>query len=137
MIDKRVVFEIHRLAHEGWSKNRIAGQLALDRATVAKYLDNPNPERKKIIRPSLLDPFREQIREMLETHPHVSAAVIRQRLAEKGYTGGSSILRAYVHDIRPQKRRPFLRFETAPGEHYGKQEIMLRSIYPAVFRSGS
>jgi hypothetical protein len=79
MIDKRVVFEIHRLAHEGWSKNRIAGQLALDRATVAKYLDNPNPERKKIIRPSLLDPFREQIREMLETHPHVSAAVTRRR----------------------------------------------------------
>ncbi len=116
MIDKRVVFEIHRLAHEGWSKNRIAGQLALDRATVAKYLDNPNPERKKIIRPSLLDPFREQIREMLGTHPHASAAVIRQRLAEKGYTGGSSILRAYLHDIRPQKRRPFIRFETAPGE---------------------
>lgn len=116
MIDKRLVFEIHRLAREGWSKSSIASQLALYRGTVAKYLRNPNPERKKVKRPSKLDPFANEIREMLARDPRASAAVIRQRLAARGVTCGISIVKDYLRPIRPRQRRAFIRFETGPGE---------------------
>ncbi len=116
MIDKRIVFEIHRLAREGCSRSRIAALLALDRGSVAKYLADPDPKRKKVIRPSKLEPYREAIKEMLDRDPRVSAAVVRQRIAAKGFDGGESIVKDYLRTIRPKGRRAFLRFETAPGE---------------------
>jgi transposase len=116
MIDKRVIFTIHQLAREGYSKSRIAEQLALNRETVAKYLHNPTPERKKINRKSQLDPFKEKIGEMLEVDSRASATVIRQRLAATGFTGGITIVRDYLSTVRPKMRRTFIRFETLPGE---------------------
>lgn len=116
MIDKRVIFTIHQLAREGYSKSRIAEQLALNRETVAKYLYNPTPERKKINRKSQLDPFKEKIGEMLEVDSRASATVIRQRLAATGFTGGITIVRDYLSTVRPKMRRTFIRFETLPGE---------------------
>ena len=41
MIDKRTIFDIHRLAHEGLSVRKIAGTLGIARHTVHKYLDDP------------------------------------------------------------------------------------------------
>jgi DNA-binding CsgD family transcriptional regulator len=43
MINKRTVFEMYRLKDFGFSRREIARQLNIDRATVAKYLDNPDP----------------------------------------------------------------------------------------------
>jgi len=116
MITRRIVFEIHRLAQEDWTKSHIAEQLALNRQTVTKYLRNPTPERKKLQRPSKLDPFRDDIRAMLERNPRVLGTVIHQRLTAKGYRGGLTILRDFLRSIRPAPRRVFLRFETLPGE---------------------
>jgi transposase len=116
MISKRLIFDIHRLRHEGYSMRGIAKQLAINPETVAKYLKDPVPVRKKIQRYSKLDPFQEDIQEMLARHPQVSAAVIRQRLASKGFDGGITIVKDYLKAIRPRQKRCFIRFETAPGE---------------------
>ncbi len=116
MIDRRLVFEIHRLFHEGWSKSRIADELAIDRASVARYLIDPDPRRKPAVRQSKLDPFREQIRELLDSDPHASAAVIRQRIEANGFEGGISIVKDYLRTIRPKPRRAFTRFETPAGQ---------------------
>ena len=61
MIDRRTVFDIHRLAHAGLSVRTIAATLGLSRQTVHKYLDDPNPRRPQIIRASKLDPFKDDI----------------------------------------------------------------------------
>jgi len=45
MIDKRTIFEIHRLAHEGLSVRKIAKSLGMSRQTTSTYLDDPNPQR--------------------------------------------------------------------------------------------
>ena len=37
MIDQRTIFDIHRLAHDGFSMRRIAALLGIDRQSVKKY----------------------------------------------------------------------------------------------------
>jgi transposase len=117
MIERRTVFEIHRLAHAGLSVRKIATQLGLSRPTVTKYLDNPTPPRPRIIRASKLDPFKADIERMLEVAPTVSAMVIRQRLEERGFDGGITIVRDYLRRMRPRPKpkAAFLRFESQPG----------------------
>lgn len=138
MLDKRVIFAIHNYANQGYAKAKIAELLCLDRKTVVKYLLNPEQVRKKVIRSSLLDPFRVEIGELLRRDPRASAAVILQRLQAKGFTGKITILRDYLATVRPQQRRAFIRFETAPGEqcqvdwgHFGtiEYDTATRKLY--------
>lgn len=116
MLDKRVIFAIHDYANQGYAKARIASLLRLDKKTVAKYLADPAPQRKKVVRKSLLDPFRAEIGELLSRDSQASAAVILQRLQTKGFTGRITIVRSYLATIRPKYRRAYIRFETAPAE---------------------
>jgi transposase len=116
MLDKRAIFAIHHYANQGYTKARIANLLNLDKKTISKYLANPEPERKKVQRPSLLDPFRAEIGELLNRDPQASAAVILQRLHAKGFTGKITIVRDYLATVRPKARRAFIRFESEPGE---------------------
>jgi transposase len=118
MIDRRIVFEIHRLAHEGYGLRKIARTLRLSRDSVKRYLDNPNPPRPVIVRSSKLDPFKDQIQTYLDKAPSVSGAVLLQRLRSQGYTGGRSILQEYLQQIRPKEKRAYVRFESLPGEQF-------------------
>jgi len=117
MIDRRTIFEIHRLAHNGLSVRKIAATLGLSRPTVQKYLDDPTAQATKPTRASKLDPFQNDIARMLETDPKVSAAVIRQHLQERGFEGGATIVRDYLSRVRPsaQAKAAFIRFESDPG----------------------
>ncbi len=117
MIERRTVFEMHRLAHAGLSVRKIAARLGLSRPTVKKYLDNPNPQRPRIIRASKLDPFKADIEHMLDVDPKVSAMVIRQRLEARGFDGGITIVRDYLRRVRPspKPKAAFIRFESPPG----------------------
>ena len=118
MIDRRTVFEIHRLFHEGYGIRKIARTLKLSRDTVKRYLDNPNPAKPLIVRSSKLDPFKEEIQRLLQRDPTVSGSVLYQRLIPQGYAGGISILREYLQKIRPREKRAYLRFESALGEQF-------------------
>ena len=118
MIDQRTIFEIHRLANEGFSVRNIADGLKLNRKTVARYLTDPNPKRPLIKRPSKLDPYKEKIGKMLQINPKASAVIIAQRIASLGFDGEITILRNYLRKIRGRykNRRPFIRFESPPGQ---------------------
>ena len=131
MIDRRTIFEIHRLFNEGLSERRIAKGLLISRKSVAKYLETPNPERPLIVRASKLDPFKEEIDRFLKIDASVSAAVIHQRLAQQGLDGGVSIVKDYFRGIRNnfKEKKSFIRFESAPGQqcqidwgHFGSIE---------------
>ena len=69
MIDRRTIFDIHRLAHDGLSVRKIAATLGLSRQTVHKYLDDPNPKRPQITRASKLDPFKDDIAAHVGSRP--------------------------------------------------------------------
>jgi len=46
MIEKRTIFEMHRLQAEGFSARGVARRLRISRKTVKKYLENPDPGPK-------------------------------------------------------------------------------------------
>src|SRR3989475_8446426 len=52
---------------------------------------------------------------MLERYPY-SAAQVCQRLRERGFDGGYSIVKAYVRTVRPRRQAAFLTLAFAPGE---------------------
>jgi transposase len=118
MIDRRIIFEIYRMASDGFSKRKISENLKLDRGTVSKYLRDANPRRPVIIRQSKLDPFKDIIRDFLEKNQDVSGVVIRDRLRAQGFDGGLTILRDYLRKLRPKQKQVFIRFESNPGEQF-------------------
>ena len=119
MLSRRIIYEVHRLHDSGFSDRSIARQLRVSRKSVAKYLEEPDPVvKKRKARPSKLDPFREMIREMVEECPDIKAPVVWQRIQDKGYDGGLTIIRNRLRDLRGRikNREPFIRFESKPGE---------------------
>jgi len=119
MINKRTIFEIHRLKDLGWSERRIAIELRVGRTTVKKYLENPDQGfAKKRPGPSKLDPYRDLIDQLLEQDPLVKAPVILQRLQQNGFDGEITILRDYLQKIRGQiKYRELLYALNHPPEN--------------------
>jgi transposase len=121
MINKRTIFEIHRLHDLGMKERKIARHLGISRPTVRKYLANPDITRAKpVAKPSKLQPYYDYINQLLDGWPDVSAVVIKQRLDDRGYTGGLSILRRYLRAVRGHRKRPkaYIRFESPAGEQF-------------------
>ena len=93
-----------------------ARALGLDARTVAKWAEVEQfRARQAVPRASKLDAFKGQIVRWLDAHPY-SAQQIYQRLAEAGYGGGITIVKDYVHRIRPRRQPAFLKLDFEPGE---------------------
>jgi transposase len=102
--------------HRRLTVAQIARELHLDERTVARWVaaEKFRP-RRPTPRPSKLDPYKKQIVRWLESHPY-TAAQIFLRLREAGYTGGITIVKDYVHQVRPPRTPAFLTLSFAPGE---------------------
>lgn len=94
---------------------QLAAQLGLDVKTVRRWIDRPYTPRGVARRASKLDPFKGRIVGWLDAHV-LSAQQVFQRLREAGYQGGISIVKDYVHTIRPPLRQAYLKLAFAPGE---------------------
>ena len=102
--------------HRQLTVAQIARELNLDERTVARWVTAEKFQPRKVApRPSKLDPYKKQIVRWLESHPY-TAAQIFLRLRETGYTGGITIVKDYVHQIRPPRTPAFLTLSFAPGE---------------------
>jgi len=116
MIDYELFARIRHLKEQqGLNASQIARQLDLDARTVRKWLDEHFRPRRPAARPSKLDPFKNDIRRMLEQYPY-SAAQIFQRIGQMGFDGGYTIVKQYVRRVRPPKQRAFLKLAFAPGQ---------------------
>ncbi|KPA12252.1 Integrase, catalytic core domain protein [Candidatus Magnetomorum sp. HK-1] len=121
MIDKKTVFEIHKLKNENYSNRKIAHFLKISRETVSKYLKNPEVAISgKVNRKSKLEPYYEQIDQYLEEDNQVNGEVIFQKLCQQGYDGKISNLRAYLRKVRGKHKnsQAYIRFESEPGEDF-------------------
>lgn len=95
---------------------QIARELGLDERTVSRWLNAGKFRQREIVpRPSKLDPYKSLVIRWLETHPY-TATQIFLRLRENGYRGGITIVKDYVHHVRPRRTQAFLTLDFAPGE---------------------
>ena len=117
MIDYHQFAQIKDLRdREGLKASQIADVLGLDPRTVTYWLAQERfHPRRTAHRVSKLEPFKPQIRQMLEKYPY-SAMQVWQRLSEQGFDGSYSTVKAYVRTVRPRRQPAFLKLAFAPGE---------------------
>ena len=117
MLDYETFCQIRdHLTRQQLTQAQTARALGLDIRTVTKWANVEQfAPRKGVVRVSKLDAFKGQIVRWLDTHPY-SAQQIYQRLCEAGFDGGRTIVKDYVHRIRPRHQEAFLKLDFAPGE---------------------
>jgi len=95
---------------------QIARELRLSARTVGRWLAADKfRQRATPARPSKLDAFKGQIVGWLHSHPYTATQVFL-RLRETGYTGGITLVKDYVQQVRPTRTAAFLTLSFAPGE---------------------
>jgi transposase len=115
----QVWVEVRRLRREGWTNSAIAEKLQMSRNTVASLIAKRQPpcyEREPA--GSMLDNYADAIAAMLDDDPKAPATVIRERLQALGYTGGITILKERLAELRPNflAARSYQRTSYLPGE---------------------
>ena len=104
---------------EGHSARAISRRLGISRNTVRKMLGRiPDSGRDTAPRPrtSILDPYQDVLRKLLEETPDLKAPAALERLRRMGYQGGISILRERLRSLRPRPQaEAFLTLDFLPG----------------------
>jgi transposase len=111
--------EVRRLHREGWTNAAIAEKFAMSRNTVAGLIAKTQPPRyERAPAGSMLDRFADAIAAMLDEDPKAPATVIRERLQALGYSGGITILKERLAELRPNfvAARAYQRTTYLPGE---------------------
>lgn len=119
MLTQEEAVEVRVMARQGKGIREIARDLGVSRNTVRRYLRGaqahytPRPRQQ-----TKLAPYEDYVRTRLAAaQPDViPATVLLRELAEQGYAGGISQLKAFMAPLRRAPADPVVRFETAPGE---------------------
>jgi transposase len=113
------VAEALRLSYvDGLGVRTIARRLGMARKTVRKILGKGRPRSPAAREPrtSILDPYLQAVRTMIEQTPELKAPAVLERLRPLGYTGSVTILRDRMSKLRPRiPREAFLTLDFAPG----------------------
>lgn len=133
------VTEIEEMRRSGLSISEISRQTGTNRETIRKYLNHPEVPvyGPRPPRGSGLDPYRDYIDGRLSAGVW-NAVVLLREIKERGYTGGYTVLKDYLHPRREAARAVAVRrFETGPGvqgqvdwAHIGTQEYTDGSRQP-------
>jgi transposase len=97
----------------------LARRYGIDRNTVRRALRADEPPRyERTSRPSKLEPFKEEIHELLRAEPKLTGVRIRELIEPLGFDGGKSIVDDYLREVRPLFATPrtFQRTIYRPGE---------------------
>jgi transposase len=112
-----MILDLHR---QGLSVSAIARQVGVDRKTVRACIGKglgPPTYKKRAPAPGVLDRFEPYLRERLAAYPTLTARRLFREINERGFSGGYSVVRDRVRDLRPARSAGYeVRFETPPGE---------------------
>ena len=88
MIHPETHVEIRRCFYaEHWKIGTIARELGIHPDAVRKAIESDRFHRGQELRPSIIDPYLEFVRQTLDRHPRLRATRIYQMIRERGYTG--------------------------------------------------
>ena len=127
MQDESLENSVVTLHARGWAIRRLSRELGISRERIIRILGRNNQKREKgnampretVVKPSKLDTFKEYIQELLETYtdPPITSQRVLEKIQEKGYDGGRTILGEYVASVRgKQAGDPVVYVETSPGQ---------------------
>jgi len=91
----------------------------IDRGTVRRALRAEEPLRyRRPPRPSKLDPFKDEIHELLRTNAKLTGVRVRELIEPLGFDGQKTIVDDYLREVRPLFRsaRTYQRTVYRPGE---------------------
>jgi len=110
---------------QGWSIRRLGREYHCGRNRILRIL-RENEHRRTMgmnlvkeprVYPSKLDPYKEQIQDLLQKFGDITTQRIYEQILEKGYPGKISMVEVYVSKIRTSRSHPVIRcVETAPGQ---------------------
>jgi transposase len=103
----------------GVSIKELARRTGLSRNTVRLALRSQSPPRyERAVAPSKLDPFKQEIHELLRRDPKLPGVRVRELIEPLGFQGGKSIVDDYLREVRPlfAPARTFQRTVYRPGE---------------------
>jgi transposase len=102
MVGQREFMDIHDAWVRGKSISEIARLTGRDRKTIRRLLhEGATSTRRPRQVSSKLDPFREYLlARMMNEDPVTNAEVLYDEIRERGYTGGRSILKEFMHPFR-------------------------------------
>ncbi len=103
----------------GVSIKELARRTGLSRNTVRLALRSEVPPRyERPSAPSKLDPFKEEIHELLRRDPRLPGVRVRELIEPLGFRGGKTIVDDYLREVRPLflASRTFQRTVYRPGE---------------------
>jgi len=131
MISPELRAQIRRYYYaEHWKIGTIAQELGVHPDAVRNALAMQHLGGAQPVRPSVVDPYLEFIRQTLDQHPRLRATRVYQMARDRGYRGSVVQLRRAVARLRPQIREPFLRLTTFAGEqaqvdwaHFGHVQV--------------
>jgi transposase len=111
--------EVRRLHRGGWTNTAISEKFGMSRNTVSSLIAKQKPPRyERAPAGSMLDNYADAIAAMLDEDPKAPATVIRERLQALGYSGGVTILKERLAELRPNflAARSYQRTTYLPGE---------------------
>ncbi len=97
----------------------LARRYGIDRNTVRRAIRSQEPPRyQRVPAASKLDPFKDEIHELLREDPRLPGVRVRELIEPLGFVGGKTILDDYLREVRPLflKPRSFQRTVYRPGE---------------------
>jgi transposase len=114
-----------RVLREGVSKRQILRETGMHWRTLKKILRHPSPpgyRRSQSVKRPKIDPYLDRIREILKGDQQVhhkqrhTAKRIWERLQEEGFTGGYTIVKDAVRELKRTSQEVFMPLTHPPGE---------------------
>jgi transposase len=117
LAEDETVAEVMRLHYtDGLGVRAISRRLEIARNTVRRILGRRKRKSpSECVRPSQLDPYMPTIRQWVTDTPELRATTVLERLRGLGFTGGITIVRDRVRQLRPREAKAFLTLEFAPA----------------------
>lgn len=122
MVEVQEWAEIRRMKFvDGLSIREIERRTGRHRDTIRRALASESPPKyQRAPKPSKLDPFKQEILQLLDSDASIPSQRIREIITEQGYEGGKSICDDFIREARPYFKAP----RTFQKTEYRKGEIL-------------